>query len=139
MDEVKCVIFHIYTLINHLDRMVSLLYFIRNVGILRARVYRRLQHLFFKSTGKMDPFLNHNFLARIPKCKKPHDYSGLQPTSLCNVLYKLVTEVIANRLKPIMNFGHLIIPKGFLAGRLLMDNTLIVLETCSAISNLWHL
>eukprot|EP00253_Pinus_taeda_P018974 PITA_18974 len=45
---------------------------------------------------------NSAFLALIPKEKGANTFSRFRPISLCNIGYKLITKVIANRLKPIL-------------------------------------
>ena len=42
------------------------------------------------------PKLNHTYVALIPKKPKPEHISDFYPINLCNIVYKLVTEVIAN-------------------------------------------
>jgi len=44
----------------------------------------------------------HTFLCLIPKKKKPTRTSEFRPISLCNVIYKIITKVIASRLKLIL-------------------------------------
>lgn len=76
----------------------------------------------------LTPSLNFTFIALIPiKCNAEF-ISNFRPISLFNVLYKLVSKVITNRLKPIM---HAIISSNqstFILGRLIMDNTMVAHE-----------
>ena len=49
--------------------------------------------------------LNSTFIALIPKKDKPQTYADFRPISLCNLLYKLISKVIAVRLKPFLDSG----------------------------------
>ena len=53
----------------------------------------------------------------------------LRPISLCNVLYKAISKVLANHLHPLIN--KWISPKqaAFVHSRSIRDNTLTVFET----------
>lgn len=46
--------------------------------------------------------LNHTFVVLIPKVRKSSDMKDLHLISLCNVSYKLISKVLANRLKKIL-------------------------------------
>jgi hypothetical protein len=54
------------------------------------------------NSGVMPPDLNMTHIALIPKVKKPTFVMEYRPISLCNVLYKLISKVLANRLKKIL-------------------------------------
>eukprot|EP00253_Pinus_taeda_P022851 PITA_22851 len=71
---------------------------------------------------------NSTFLALIPKEKGANTFSRFCPISLCNIGYKVITKVIANRLKRIL---PKIIPYnqgGVIQGRQLVDNFVLVQE-----------
>ncbi|KAL9438929.1 hypothetical protein AB3S75_024574 [Citrus x aurantiifolia] len=47
--------------------------------------------------------LHHTYIALIPKIAKPRKVTDYRPISLCNVIYRIVTKAIANRLKPMLD------------------------------------
>ena len=46
--------------------------------------------------------LNETIITLIPKKDNPTSMKDLKPIALCNVLYKIIAKVLANRLKNIL-------------------------------------
>jgi hypothetical protein len=65
--------------------------------------------------------LNSTFLTLIPKANKPVTFEYFWPISLCNLCYKLISKIIANRIKPILSRSLSAEQLGFLKGRQIQD------------------
>jgi len=73
--------------------------------------------------------INHTYISLIPKVKTPIKPEEFRPISLCNVILKIITKTLANRIKQILpNIVHKN-QSAFLSGRLVTDNSLITFET----------
>lgn len=49
----------------------------------------------FLNIGNMQPKINYTHIILIPKVKSPERMSNYRPISLCNVIYKVISKVLA--------------------------------------------
>lgn len=82
----------------------------------------------FMHSGRLLRGVNHTHIVLIPKTKCPINMGQLRPISLCNVIYKIVSKVLANRLSTILPLVVSEQQGAFVAGRLIHDNVLMSQE-----------
>ena len=83
----------------------------------------------------MPPGVNDTCIVLIPKVPHPEHLKDFRPISLCNVIYKVVSKCIVNRLRPLLQ--DLISPNqsAFIPGRLITGNALVAFECFHAINS----
>lgn len=72
--------------------------------------------------------VNKTCVVLIPKCKNPKWLTEFRPISCCNVLYKIISKTLANKLKPLLGDIISLHQSAFVPKRLITDNALIALE-----------
>jgi hypothetical protein len=78
---------------------------------------------------------NATFIALIPKEKESNTADKYRLISLCNVVYKIITKIIAKSLKPILQ--EIISPEqgGFVEGRQILDGIVVAHETIHSLQS----
>ena len=79
--------------------------------------------------------INHTFITLIPKVNNLEKVSNFRPISFCNVIYKIISKLIANRLKPVLNSIISETQSAFIADRLITNNILITFESLHHMKN----
>eukprot|EP00253_Pinus_taeda_P017089 PITA_17089 len=77
---------------------------------------------------KVWPAINSTFYALIPKNDNLEDANGFRPITLCNVIYKIITSLIAKRLKPLLDKLISSEQTGFVEGRQILDGIVVSQE-----------
>lgn len=82
---------------------------------------------FFRN-GRLLKDLNNTAICLIPKSSEACKLKDYRPISCCNIVYKVISKIIANRLKPILQECISSNQAAFLKGRSLGENVLLASE-----------
>ena len=85
--------------------------------------------LHYLNSTTLPEHLNHTFITLIPKKNNSESASEFRPISLCNVLYKIFSKVLANRLKKILPNIITENQSAFTKSHLISDNILVAFES----------
>lgn len=80
--------------------------------------------------------LNHANIAFIPKLNNPTTPNHFRPISLCNVAYKIISKILANRLKPLLLKIISPIQSAFVSTRQITDNIITAHEIIHTIRSI---
>ncbi|XP_039684970.1 uncharacterized protein [Medicago truncatula] len=79
-------------------------------------------------TGQFSPDLNITNIALIPKGSTQVSMKDWRPIALCNVLYKIISKVLANRLKKVLPKCISDNQSAFVPERSILDNAMVAIE-----------
>ncbi|KAJ9553900.1 hypothetical protein OSB04_017945 [Centaurea solstitialis] len=102
-------------------------------GILRVEFMEALRWFWDKEV--MGPGCNSSFLTLIPKTSNPCGLSDFRPISLIGVFYKVVTKVLAQRLKKVIANVISEPQSAFIKNRNILDGMLIANEVVDFVRN----
>ena len=104
----------------------SLIFFKHDWDVIGEEVVESVQ-AFFRE-GHLLRQLNHTFIRLIPKFQGAAEVQHFRPLSLCNVSYKIITKILANRLAPLL--GKMVSPLqgAFVPGRWIAENIILAKE-----------
>ncbi|XP_074302949.1 uncharacterized protein LOC141637289 [Silene latifolia] len=79
----------------------------------------------FFTYGRLLKQINHTLVTLIPKVSLPENVTQFRPIACCNVLYKVISNLLCARLAKILH--HIISPNqgGFIQGRNIIENILV--------------
>ena len=76
----------------------------------------------FLRSGKLLAQVNHTLLYLIPKKTIPATFDDYRPITLCNVIYRIISKLLANRLKPLLSKLIDYNQSAFINGRRITDS-----------------
>ncbi|QHO04427.1 LINE-1 retrotransposable element ORF2 protein [Arachis hypogaea] len=93
-----------------------------------------LVHQIFANPKKVEE-VNETLITLIPKTEQVTSLKQMRPISLCNVSYKIITKIIANRLRKVMEKLVTLTQCSFISGRHSTDNIIITQEVIHSMRN----
>ncbi|CAN1826409.1 LINE-1 retrotransposable element ORF2 protein [Linum perenne] len=100
-----------------------------------GEVFRQCTRWLEEGTLPDSMLLTHIIL--LPKVDNPTNMKDLRPISLCNVLYRIIAKVLANRLRGVMPKLVSAEQSAFIKGRSVTDNILVAFETLHYMKRLY--
>ena len=79
--------------------------------------------------------IKHTFIALVPKTENPSETQHFRPIILCSTVYKTISKIIVNRLRPLLDKLVSPVHSAFILGRSIHDNILLMHEIMHKFKN----
>lgn len=89
----------------------------------------------FFQTGELEEGITRTNICLIPKKLNANKLADFRPISLCNVAFKIITKILAKRLKRILPLLVSETQTAFIEGRVIQDNILVAHELLHALNS----
>ncbi|KAL4383249.1 hypothetical protein GQ457_15G015390 [Hibiscus cannabinus] len=126
MDEVHLVVFEMDPMKSPGVDGYNAGIFQKNWDTVGTSVFKFV-YKFFESVN-LEDVSNHTLLFLHPNVANPGDIKQFRPISLCSVLYKVITKILVNRLKPFLPGWVHLTQASFVLGRHITDNIILAQE-----------
>ena len=99
-------------------------------NIVGAEVVSAVRDFFV--TGTLHPYINSSNIVLVPKSQSATTVNHYCPITVCNVIYKVISKILADRLKPLLSWLICPTQSAFVLGRSIHDNTVLIQEVIHA-------
>uniref|UniRef100_A0A803QAN7 Reverse transcriptase domain-containing protein n=1 Tax=Cannabis sativa TaxID=3483 RepID=A0A803QAN7_CANSA len=125
-DEIKQVVYALHPLKSPGPDGFSGIFYRKYWRIVGGKVCEMVQGFF--EDGSVCAKLNHTFLCLIPKVSSASRFDHFRPISLCNFCYKIISRILTDRLKVVID--RLVSPfqSAFIPGRWIAESSIMAQE-----------
>ncbi|KAJ9536543.1 hypothetical protein OSB04_un000295 [Centaurea solstitialis] len=95
-------------------------------NVIGPEVMRAIHSFFYRS--RLDKEINHTLLCLLPKSPNASSITDFRPISCCTVLYKCISKILVDRIKPYLDGLVSRSQSTFIPGRRIVDNILMAHE-----------
>lgn len=105
---------------------IQAIFYQKHWNVVSEEICSFVQNCFITSTVPEE--VNKTLVSLIPKVDNPDSIKMFRPISLCNVVYKVISKIIVDRLRPLL--AKIVSPfqSSFIPGRTTNDNIIITQE-----------
>ena len=76
--------------------------------------------------GSMPKEVNASLIVLIPKISNPSSINHFKPINLCNVVYKIISKILVDKIRPLLDKMISLTQSAFIPNRWIAENQIIV-------------